>query len=801
MEDLKVEMFEMKKMFLTVMETSNLLRPREFPMIQTPARQRGCRECQGANAGATCNHCFRCGQVGHLSRGCRVRGTADGKLEWAAEMGPPVAPYHVSHRHQHTPVRTPKQKRHQHPTNIPKQQGRVSSNEVSMNAVNYLSPQRQAKLIALVGRRCLVRCRLDEVTIEALWDTGAQASLVNDGWRKQYLPHTTIRPIEELLGPGTLTGLAANQTEIPFLGWIEVRFQLVGESASVETLTVPILVSEDPQVAENPIIGFNVIEELISQEKRVAETSASVIQMMSRAFSVTAKTAETMLGLMHTSATSYDEGIVRTGQKKIVLPANQTTFIHARAHVGVQTKDQEMIFVPSELCPLPEGVIISEVVVDVCKGSPIYVPIPIGNTTKHDITLDQRCLLGHLQTVKAVYPAAVQPVRDRELQREQISHHSNNVLKPPEVEVKKRANSGGRSNQRWDPPVNVDHLSEAQQQAVRHVLREECHAFAFDDDDIGCIPSLNMHITLKDTTPVQKTYMSVPKPLHQEVKEYVQDLLNRGWITQSRSSYSSPVVCVRKKDGSLRLCCDYRELNRKSVPDRHPIPRIQDMLDSLSGSSWFSVLDQGKAHHQGFLDTESRPLTAFITPWGLYQWVRIPFGLSAAPAEFQRSMEECLSGLRDDICQPYLDDNLVHSSTFEDHLKHVQTVLQRYQQHGVKLTPRKCELFKRKVRFLGKMVSGEGYTMDPAEIAPVQKLKEKKPETIGDLRKMLGFLSYYRSYIPNFSRTAKPLYELLSLTESERNGKDSVRTRESPPSKEEGANNQAARTSTIPQIY
>uniref|UniRef100_A0A8C5WDF6 Gypsy retrotransposon integrase-like protein 1 n=1 Tax=Leptobrachium leishanense TaxID=445787 RepID=A0A8C5WDF6_9ANUR len=291
-----------------------------------------------------------------------------------------------------------------------------------------------------------------------------------------------------------------------------------------------------------------------------------------------------------------------------------------------------------------------------------------------------------------------------------------------------------------------------------------------------------MHITLKDTTLVQKTYMSVPKPLHQEVKEYVQDLLNRGWITQSRSSYSSPVVCVRKKDGSLRLCCDYRELNRKSVPDRHPFnPRIQDMLDSLSGNSWFSVLDQGKAYHQGFLDTESRPLTAFITPWGLYQWVRIPFGLSAAPAEFQRSMEECLSGLRDDICQPYLDDNLVHSSTFEDHLKHVQTVLQRYQQHGVKLTPRKCELFKRKVRFLGKMVSGEGYTMDPAEIAPVQKLKEKKPETIGDLRKMFGFLSYYRSYIPNFSRTAKPLYELLSLTESERNGKDTVSVQERAP--------------------
>lgn len=100
------------------------------------------------------------------------------------------------------------------------------------------------------------------------------------------------------------------------------------------------------------------------------------------------------------------------------------------------------------------------------------------------------------------------------------------------------------------------------------------------------------------------------------------------------------------------------------------------------GSTWFSVLDQGKAYHQGFLDEESQPLTAVITPWGLYQWVRIPFGLNSAPAGFQRSMEHCLAGLRDTICFPYLDDNLVHSSSFEDHLEHVHAMLQRYKEQS-----------------------------------------------------------------------------------------------------------------------
>lgn len=117
------------------------------------------------------------------------------------------------------------------------------------------------------------------------------------------------------------------------------------------------------------------------------------------------------------------------------------------------------------------------------------------------------------------------------------------------------------------------------------------------------------------------------------------------------------------------------------------IGRVQDMLDSVGGSSWFSVLDQGKAYHQRFLDEESQPLSAFKTPWGLYQWNRIPFGLSSAPAEFQRSMEDCLAGLCDVMCQLYLDDNLVHSPSFQDHVNHMREVLKRYQKHGVKLTP------------------------------------------------------------------------------------------------------------------
>ena len=128
------------------------------------------------------------------------------------------------------------------------------------------------------------------------------------------------------------------------------------------------------------------------------------------------------------------------------------------------------------------------------------------------------------------------------------------------------------------------------------------------------IQDLKLEINLEDKTPVQKNYIAVPRPLYPEVKSYIEDLLNRNFIKKSKSPYSSPVVCVRKKDQTLRLCVDYRALNQKTTPDRHPIPRIQETLDNLGGNTYFSVLDQGKAYHQGFVDEKSQHLTALSHP-------------------------------------------------------------------------------------------------------------------------------------------------------------------------------------------
>ena len=200
----------------------------------------------------------------------------------------------------------------------------------------------------------------------------------------------------------------------------------------------------------------------------------------------------------------------------------------------------------------------------------------------------------------------------------------------------------------------------------------------------------------------------------------ITDMENQGIIDPSTSPWASPIVLVEKKDGSLRFCVDYRKLNNITVKDSYPLPRIDDTLDALGGSQWFSTLDLKSGYWQVEMDSNDKEKTAFVVTGGLWQFRVMPFGLCNTPTTFERLMDHVLVGLPWTICMVYLDDIIVHGRTIDQELVNITQVFSCIRNAGLKLAPSKCSLFKQKVKYLGHIISKDGIAAEQEKISTVQ---------------------------------------------------------------------------------
>ena len=685
-----------------------------------------------------------------------------------------------------------------------------------------VDPKSRKKILNLIGEKPLIKCFLENLMVDALWDTGSMISLVDKQWVDENFPNSKILSVESFLDKHTLEVKAANSTVIPFEGVILLRFSLDKSSGFI----VPFLVTTY-NVSE-PILGYNVIERVVSDNDLKPKLSSAMS-------GVCPENVESVITLV--SAKSEDSdflGDVKL-QERVKVLSGTVSKIRCRVKLPIVTSQQVVGVVPNDdlVFNENENLYFSESVSTLKRGKTQYVYMDVVNPTNHDYVLKKGDVIGSVRSVSAVFPlpfsedvnrvemvgtqsqgAVIKEKVQRPSVRSELSelsldpdspgpdgpnvselssinysgnslkelselsldpdlsgpagpniselsstNYSGNCVKVCTSDVSKVSNVSEESDN-WLKEIKLDHLPKDKRLIVEKMLREVSDVFSKNSNDIGKIDDFQMKINLNCNKPVKEAYRRIPKNLYDEVKNYINDLIANWWIKQSFSEYASPIVCVRKKDGSLRMCCDYRKLNLKTVADSQPLPRIQDILDNLFGNNWFSTLDMSKAYHQGFISEDCRHLTAFSTPWALYEWLRIPFGLKNAGPAFQRYIYNCLSDVAHKVCEPYLDDVLCFSLSFLEHVRHVRMVLQRLKDKGVKLRADKCEFFKNEVRYLGRLISKDGYRVDPKDTEAIEEFR-KPPANIGELRKLLGFLGYYRTYVQDFSKLMKPLYTLL----------------------------------------
>ena len=310
--------------------------------------------------------------------------------------------------------------------------------------------------------------------------------------------------------------------------------------------------------------------------------------------------------------------------------------------------------------------------------------------------------------------------------------------------------------------IGEPELPKAEKEELLAFLADHNEAFSLEDGERGETDLIQLEIDTGDSPSKRQPLRRMPFAARQEVAKQLDKMQRDGVIQPSQSSWASPVVLMQKKDGSHRFCVDYRSLNSVTKPNTFPLPRIDDLLDQLGESRYFSTLDLASGFWQIRVHPDSQEKTAFVTPQSLFEFRVMPFGLCNAPSVFQRLMKRVLMGLNPaegpDFVSVYIDDVLVFSRTLKEHLEHLRLVIQRLTEANLKLKPVKCRFACKEVEYLGHLITPFGLKPNPRLVSAVQEFRT--PSDVRELRRFLGLASYYRKFIPKFANVTEPLHRL-----------------------------------------
>ena len=543
-----------------------------------------------------------------------------------------------------------------------------------------------------------------------LIDTGASISAVKaQVWRD--LPPPTKHPPQSSLHKTIRT---VNGQPIPVLGEVELPFEIQSEQYPFTVL----ILHEMPYDA---ILGRDFLERY--RAKIDLETHSLDLSLNSLPFpSIAANSQEDPAGEVTTHAHS-----------SFLLPPESETVVPATVE-GIQPGSTGLVH-PNPDLPNRYGIIAATALVKVTADG--TVPIRLLNPASQPVLLYRRTTLGTFTPTDST-------IATFELgQADAAAEAARDVPTATDSDT-----------QPW-PNLENSSLDAPQTDRLRQLLLSYKDVFAFTPDQLGRTSVVKHTIDTGDNPPIRlRAYRTAPNG-KAEIDKQIGEMLDTGVISPSVSPWAAPVVLVKKSDGTMRFCVDYRKLNDVTRKDSHPLPRIAESLDALGGARYFSTLDLRSGYWQIEMAADSKEKTAFITHNGLYEFNVLPFGLCNSPATFQRLMTHLMRGLEWSTCLVYIDDLIIFSRSFDDHLQHLEEVFKRLRDANVRLKPSKCHFVKPEVDYLGHLVSASGLRPNPDKIRAVQQFPT--PRNVTDVRSFLGLANYYRRFIKGFAQIATPL--------------------------------------------